>query len=350
MTAIRYPHGHWHLTLGAWSILIDRRAVLLFAGLALAWFALLLIALSAGSARLTPLSGLRALTGNGSPAEQLLVLQLRLPRALAASLAGSALGMAGCLIQAMTRNRLATPDVIGLNDGAALGLLMALTLGFSNIGPWWVAPLGAGLTALVLWLAAGGLGLNGNRLIIAGIGVAGLVRALSEWLLSFQNLQHASAIYLWSIGSLQGVDIQRLTPMLWILALSLPWLVMIAPVLRLLLLNNDTQRTLGALPESMRGQLFALAIGLSSLAIAVVGPIGFIALAAPVLVTGLARPGDTPVVNAGLCGAILLLLADTVGKSVSADANVPAGVMTSLLGGPFLLWVLFRQRSTRNPR
>lgn len=164
----------------------------------------LVISLMLGSTMLSPNAVIQALLGEGSRAGQILVLEIRLPRIVAGLIAGAALGLSGCLIQTLARNSLASPDLLGISQGATLAVILALLLathgGHGLLGDWSVAVLGAGLAAFLVMLAAGRTGHRGYRVLIVGLGIATLLRALAELLLSTINLQHASELYAWSIG------------------------------------------------------------------------------------------------------------------------------------------------------
>lgn len=329
-----------------WSILVAHRSLKAVLGLAALLLPVACLALCAGASWLTPLQVFAALANTGPASVQLLVNELRLPRVLAGLLAGAALGAAGCLVQALSRNRLATPDMLGVADGATLGIFVALVAGGTGLmGPWWSGPLGALAALAVLALAAGRMDSRGHAVLVVGIGVASLLRAVTELALSGQELMHASALYVWSVGSLAGRGYAAALPLATGLALLLPLALLLVRPLSLLRLGLDTAAALGVPVRSTQWAALLLAVLLAGLAVGVCGPIAFVALAAPFIASRLEGNERIGLVSAALAGALLVIAADTLGRIVFEGAELPAGVICNLLGGPFLLWILLTERS-----
>lgn len=304
------------------------------------------VALSAGPTSLGMAQLYAALGGHGPEGLQLLVNELRLPRVVAGALAGLALGSAGCLVQALTRNRLATPDILGVSDGAALGIFVGLIVGGSGLmGPWWWGPLGAFAALAALLLAAGRMDARGHAVLIVGIGVASLLRAITELALSRQELMHASALYTWSVGSLAGRGYAAALPLAACLLLAFPPAVLLSRRLALLRLGTDIASTLGVPVRATQWQALLLAVLLAGMAVGVCGPIAFIALAAPYIAARLEGGQGIALPSSALAGALLVVAADTLGRLVLDGAELPAGVICNLLGGPFLLWLLLSERN-----
>lgn len=340
MKLARVDAGLCGLRVGHWSLLVAARP-LKVAGTLLAMLALAcLLALSAGPIWVEPAQVVAALAGTAPARVQMLVLELRLPRIVAGLAAGSALGLAGALVQGACRNRLASPDALGVADGATLGVFAGLVVaGTGLMGPWWSGPAGAA-AALALLLCAARKGVSIGALLIIGIGVASLLRALTELLLSRQELMHASALYAWSVGSLAGRGYDAALPLaLALLVLSAPALLVLRR-LDLLRLGSDLARTLGMPVRRIQSLALALACMLAGLAVGVCGPVAFVALAAPFIASRLAGGGRIAPVCAALAGALLVTGADTVGRLALDGAELPAGVICNLLGGPFMLWLL----------
>lgn len=331
---------------GRSSVLLARRPLGIKLALAAALLLACAVALCAGPSWLAWEALAPALTGSGPPALQLLVSELRLPRVAAGALAGLALGAAGCLIQAACRNRLATPDVLGVSDGATLGIFVGLIAGGTGLmGPWWAGPLGAFAALALLLLAAGSFDSRGHAVLVIGIGVASLLRALTELALSRQELMHASALYSWSVGSLAGRGYDAALPLaLGLLAALVPALLLARRV-ALLRLGPDLAASLGLPVRATQRQCLLLAVLLAGLAVGVCGPIAFAALAAPYIAARLEGGQGIALVSSALAGALLVVAADTLGRVVLDGAELPAGVVANLLGGPFLLWMLLSERS-----
>lgn len=329
-----------------WSILVVPRSLLVNLALALMLALACGVALGAGPTSLGVSQLAAALDGHGPAGLQLLVNELRLPRVVAGALAGLALGSAGCLVQALTRNRLATPDILGVADGATLGIFVGLIAGGSGLmGPWWCGPVGAFAALGVLLLAAGRMDGRGHAVLIVGIGVASLLRAITELALSRQELMHASALYTWSVGSLAGRGYAAALPLAAGLLLALPPALLLTRRLALLRLGPDIAASLGMPVRSTQWQALLLAVLLAGLAVGVCGPIAFVALAAPYVASRLDGGQRIALPAAALVGALLVVVADTLGRLVLDGAELPAGVICNLLGGPFLLWLLLSERN-----
>jgi iron complex transport system permease protein len=331
---------------GALSVLVATRSLYVTLGLLAALALAGAVALAAGPAWLSPLQLLAAIAGDAPGGTRLMVIGFRLPRVLTGVLAGAALGLAGSLIQTLTRNRLASPDLLGVADGATLGVFMALIAGGTGmLGPWWVGPLGAlGAVALLLF-ASGQLDRRGHRLLVVGIAIASLLRAAAELALSQQELMHASALYAWSIGSLSGRTYGSAVPLACGLLLLLPPALLSSRRLALLRFDPDIAAGLGLRVRATQWQVLLIAVLLAGLAVGVCGPIAFVALAAPFIGERLIGFGRGALLAATLSGAVLVTAADTLGRVVLGDAELPVGVICNLLGGPFLLYLLFNERN-----
>ncbi|MEC8850129.1 MAG: iron ABC transporter permease [Pseudomonadota bacterium] len=305
--------------------------------------ALMTAALCVGYPVLTPLQLGAALAGDGPGWLQTLVLNIRLPRLGAALVVGSALGLSGMLLQTLARNRLASPDVLGLNDGALLALALTLLLSPSAVlGPWWCALLGALATAGFTLVAAGGVGTQGYRVLVVGLGIASLLRAGFDIAMATLPIFHASGLYAFSVGSLAGRTGALVTTSAMVLAVLLAASLPLLRPLALLGLHDDSMRSLGLHPERLRLWVLLLAAALAGLAVSLAGPVGFVAIAAPIFARHLPGAGVAPFWGSALLGAALVIAADVAGRLLAQPAEVPAGVVTGLLGGPFLLWLLMR--------
>lgn len=348
MSRLAAPKGFRVLYLGPLSLLCPLRPALAALGLVAATMLVSAFALVAGSGGVGLVDAVAALVGGATDTTRLLIWGIRMPRVVAALLAGASLGLAGALIQALARNRLATPEILGLNEGAALAMLVAVSVSSSGmLGPWWVAPLGAALTAVILLVLAGDVGTRGYRVLIVGLAVGSVLHAVVELVLSRQSIQHASAVYAWSIGSLGGRDFSAAGPVAMTLAVLLPVSLAAGRLLGLLRLSEDVAATLGLRVRLFQALCLLLAVALAGFGVGVGGPIGFVALVAPLLATGLAGRAHLPLLGAALAGALLVVSADTLGRVVASPAEIPAGVVTSVLGGPVLLWLVIRGGTAR---
>ncbi|GAB2728647.1 FecCD family ABC transporter permease [Kitasatospora kifunensis] len=311
------------------------------------------VGLSTGELSIPPLTALRALFGFGDSGDVLVVQQFRAPRVLAALIAGAGLAVSGALLQRLFRNPLASPDVVGVTGGASFGAVLLLALGASQLlVP--LAALGGGLIAAGLlgafaWRSRAAVG----RLVLVGLAVqSGLAAAVNLMIVRFPAELASSALQ-WTTGSLYG----RTWTEIWVgggtITVALTAVLLLDRRVAVLDLGDDSAGGLGLRPDRARLQLLLLAITLASLAAALTGPVGFVALAVPHLVRFLAGP-PTPATLAlcGLLGAVLLLGADLTVLHLLPIAGLPVGAMTATLGAPWLLVLMIRQgrpmnRSTR---
>ncbi|MEU8184049.1 iron ABC transporter permease [Micromonospora sp. NPDC049047] len=331
------------LRVGPVSLLIRRRAVLVAAVLTVLLLSAVVLSLSLGTPYVAPADVLRALSGAGTPYD-LVVLDLRLPRVVLAAVAGAAFGVAGTLIQSVARNPLASPDVIGITQGAGLAATVALTSGMAAV---LVAPtaLVGGLLAAVLLFALGARhGLAAQRFVLAGVAVAFGFRALTEVVMLTADPIDGLRAQIWLIGTLAG---KGWTEAAWIagtLLVLLPVLAWAGWALNSTALDDDTARGVGLRPVARRIGLAGTGVLVAAMVTAQVGAVDFVALVAPQVARRLVRAERPPLVCAALLGALLLVLADLAGRRLFAPTQLPAGVLTAAIGGPYLIFLLLRGR------
>ncbi|MFF3722343.1 iron ABC transporter permease [Streptomyces erythrochromogenes] len=276
------------------------------------------------------------------------VLDTRVPRVLAALLAGAALALAGTLVQAVTRNPLAEPGVLGVSGGAALGAVLLVTT-VPAAGSWGMAGAafaGAAVSgAIVFGLAARG-GFQQNRLVLVGFGVATGSAALISMLIILTDPFNATKALTWLSGSTYGRSLPDVVPLAVVLAVGVFLAVQRRADLDLVSLDEDTPRLLGLDPARGRLAFLLLAVLLSAAAVAAAGTIGFVGLVAPHAARALVGRRHVRVVPvAVLLGAVLVCTADLVGRTVIAPTQIGAGLMTALIGTPYFLHLLVRSRS-----
>ncbi|MEU6234890.1 Fe(3+)-hydroxamate ABC transporter permease FhuB [Kitasatospora sp. NPDC047058] len=328
---------------GALSVLLPRRSALAAAGLAAALLAAVVVSAHAGQSELDLGHTFQAVFGYGDRLDVLLVQKFRLGRIVAGLGAGAALGLAGCLTQTLARNRLATPELLGVNDGATAAVLFSVTAS-GTFGAWWAGPLGALAAVLVVTLVAGGLGARGYRVLVVGLAMSALASAVIQVAMARRSLNSAGSLYVWTSGSLNGRDYAVATPVLTGLAVLVPLALVVARRLAVLRFDDNVASSLGVDPARVRLACLLLAVALAGLAVGVCGPVGFVALAAPVIAGRLAGPARVPVLGSALVGAVLVVLADTLGRVLIDGVEIPVGIVTTVLGGPFLLWVLLGRK------
>ncbi|MFC8093337.1 FecCD family ABC transporter permease [Streptomyces sp. NPDC057301] len=328
-----------------------RRRVLLFAVSALALlFVLLTVSLTTGEMPMPAGTALRALAGLGDPGDVLVVQQFRAPRSVAAIVAGAGLGVAGCVLQRLFRNPLASPDVMGVTGGASLGAVALIAAGASQtLIP--VGALGGGLlAALLLGVFAWGSGLAVTRLVLTGLAVqAGLAAAVNLMIVRFPAELAGSALQ-WTTGSVYGRTWAEVWGAAGAMVVALGAALVMHRRLAVLDLGDDSAGSLGLDTSRARLQLLFVAVALASLAAALAGPVTFVALAVPHIVRFVTGPPTAAsLAPAGLTGAVLLLASDLVVQHLLPIEGLPVGAVTATLGAPWLLVLMLRQ-STPVPR
>lgn len=329
------------------SIRFHRRTVLVTAALAMLALAVGILALSTGDLVVPPGDVVGALFGRADAATRLVVVEWRLPRVLLALLLGAALGLSGAIFQALTRNPLGSPDVIGFNTGAYTGVLVVIVFfgnGYALVAAG--ALLGGLATAAVVYLLAYQRGSQGFRLIIVGIAMGAVLSSVNEWFQIKVKLQVAVAASIWGQGSLNGLSWAQVTPVVLLVAGLGGLLLAAGPRLQLLELGDDVATGLGVRVEATRLAYLGIGVGLIALATAAAGPISFVALAAPQLAQRLTHSAGTALAPAAAMGALLLIASDWVAQRAFAPTQLPVGVVTVTLGGAYFAWLLARQVRT----
>lgn len=330
-----------------------RRQALVLALLALLLLGSVTVALSVGSYPVPVVDVLRSLAGLPSPSD-LIVLELRLPRVATGVLAGAAFGLSGALFQAVIRNPLASPDLIGVTSGAGLGAVLALTIGGISSTMVPLLALAGGLTAgTAVYLLAHRGGLDLHRLVVVGIALggtgfaAGALTSGTSLLLIKADISDAQSATVWLTGSLHGSTWQDAGAPLLALLVTLPVLPLVVQRLRAMSLGDDVATGLGVRLGRTRLGLVALGVVLAAAATSAVGPVGFVALGSPQIARRLMRLPVEPLVASALVGALVVTAADIAGRQLFAPTELPAGVFTAAFGGPYLLWLLTRPGGNR---
>ncbi|WP_327719067.1 iron ABC transporter permease [Streptomyces sp. NBC_00490] len=279
-------------------------------------------------------------TGDGPHA--LVVAEFRVPRIVLGALVGAALGLAGALVQTVTRNPLASPDVIGVGHGAAAATVLALATGTVTApGAMPVVAVTGGLAAAALvYVLAWRHGMQPSRFVLTGVGIGVALSAVVQLYLTDSELEAAEQIKLWLTGSLNGRGYEQAGPLAVVLLLSLPALGWASRASLPLGLDPDTAAALGVRVDRVRLGLTVLGVVLAATATGAAGPIGFVALTAPQLARRLTRTPQLPLVNAALTGAVVLVAADLAARTLLPPLEIPVGALTALVGGPYLLWLL----------
>ncbi|GAA2593665.1 iron-enterobactin ABC transporter permease [Dactylosporangium fulvum] len=320
------------------SAAVERRTVVVSVCLAVLALALAFLGLSQGANWSTPGEVFASLTGGEGGS--VVVREWRLPRVTAALVFGASLGLAGAVFQNLTRNALGSPDVIGLDAGAYTGALVALTI-LSGTSAQLAAGavVGGLLAASAIYLLALDSGLSGLRLVVIGIAVNAILTAVNSWIVLRADLDIAIAATGWSAGSLNGVDWDELHLPLLAIGVLVVVLALLSRGMHQSGLGDELAVTSGIRLGRLRLLLIVVGVGCTATVTAVAGPIVFIALAAPQIGRRLARSG-VALLPAALTGAVLLLAADLVAQLLLAPAALPVGVVTTAIGGCYLIWLL----------
>lgn len=313
------------------------------------------LSLTNGTFDMSVLDVIKTLLGlNSQPEHNLVVFEFRLPRIVLGALVGFALGTAGSIIQGVTRNGLADPGILGINAGAGLAvvLFMFLFQGFITVTGW------LGVMLMPMFGIAGGLlataaiymfakekgRLDPQRLILVGIAVASGFGALTMYISLKMNPNDYEMAVVWLAGSLHNANWKFVVTMLpWLLLL--PVICLRSHKLDLFQLSEDSQKSVGLHVEREKNIFLLCSIGLVSASVAVSGSIAFIGLIAPHLARQLVGLRHTRIIPvSGLVGMIMVLIGDFIGKTVFAPAELSVGIVVSIIGVPYFVYLLLRTR------
>ncbi|WP_189838414.1 FecCD family ABC transporter permease [Streptomyces umbrinus] len=338
-----YPHsaGLSVLRRRSFSLLLHRRSAAVVAVLLLVLAGVMVLAACVGQTYVSPGEVWRVLRGHGGPYD-LIVGELRVPRIVLGALVGTAYGLSGALVQTVTRNPLASPDVIGVGHGAAAATVLALATGtVASPGALPAVSVAGGLGAAALvYVLAWRHGMQPSRFVLTGVGIGVALSAVVQLYLTESELGAAEQVKLWLTGSLNGRGWEQAVPLAGVLLLSLPALVWANRALRPLGLDPDTASALGVRVHRTQLALTVLGVILAATATGAAGPIGFVALTAPQLARRLTRTPQLPLVASALTGSVILVAADVAARTLMPPLEIPVGALTALVGGPYLLWLL----------
>ena len=316
--------------------------------------AVALLSLLVGSSRIDALSALKEiLLGWRSgetllePADKTILFSIRLPRIVFASIIGASLSMAGVVFQALLRNPLADPYILGISGGAAVGAIVGILLGASLIplGTSGLAFCGALLSiAVVFGIARSGRQLSSNTLLLAGVILNAFFSAVIMYILSTSTDTHLQSILFWLMGDLGAADGRDILFGGLLLMASLAVVYAHSRALNLIVLGEETALQLGVPVERTKKILFVAASLATSGAVAVSGTIGFVGLIIPHLMRMLLGSDHRLLIPASvLFGGAFMVFADTVARTVTAPGELPVGVITALCGAPYFIYLLRRR-------
>jgi iron complex transport system permease protein len=287
-----------------------------------------------------------SLTGRGTRATDFIVHELRLPRAVMALAVGACFGLSGAIFQSMMRNPLASPDIIGITSGASAAAVIAiLMLGLSGFAVSAFAFGGALVTAVAIYLLAWKQGVAGYRLVLVGIGIAAMLGAVIDYLMTRAQIWDAQVALLWLTGSLNGASTAEMRPLLLLMLVVVPLALWAGGALGGLQLGDDAATSVGVRVERSRLLLILIGVALASIATAAAGPVGFVAFVSGPIARRLTNGTGTALVPAALVGAAVVIAGDFVGQHL-LPVQLPVGILTAAVGAPFLIYLLVRSNRT----
>ncbi|MET9832059.1 iron chelate uptake ABC transporter family permease subunit [Streptomyces sp. NPDC006385] len=286
--------------------------------------------------------------GRGEQVDEFVIMDLRMPRALAGVVVGVALGVSGAITQSIARNPLASPDILGITGGASATAVFLVTVSggtaaaiVDSVGLSAAALAGGLGTGLLVYFLAWRRGVEGLRLILIGISVSAVMEAITAWLLVTADIRDVAQAQAWLVGSLDNRGWDEVRVALWGTLALLVVVTGVAFQFKPMHLGDDVAAGLGVRYSAVRAILLLCAVLLAGVAVSAAGPVAFVALVAPQVAMRLARCPTPPMVASGLVGALLLIGADLVART-ALPVSLPVGVVTAAIGGPFLVYLLVR--------
>lgn len=329
------------------SLLADRRIALTLLVLMLLLMVSFVLGASLGSKWESPWQVLLTLVGQGGDSA-FVIGTLRLPRLVLAMLAGAGLSVAGAILQGVIRNPLASPDVLGMTGGASVAAVAFIAFFGGELSIRWLplaAMFGAALVSGLIYALAWKDGLSPIRLVLIGIGISAGTSSLTMLMLSFSSITTASRAYIWLTGSVYGASWEQVLTLLPWTLIFIPLAMISARHLNVHELGEQVAAGVGAAVQRQRLGLLLITVALAGSAVALVGAVGFIGLLGPHIARRLVGPSYGGLLPAAaLIGALLFLLADTVGRTLFQPLDIPAGVFTAAIGAPFFIMLLLRHR------
>ncbi|MGA5360612.1 FecCD family ABC transporter permease [Streptomyces purpurascens] len=286
--------------------------------------------------------------GRGERVDQFVIMDLRMPRALAGLVVGIALGVSGAITQSIARNPLASPDVLGITTGASAVAVFLVTVSggtaaaiVNSVGLSAAALAGGLGTGLLVYFLAWRRGIDGFRLILIGISVSAVMEAITTWLLVTADIRDVAKAQAWLVGSLEDRAWDEVWVALWCSLVLLVVVSFVAFQFKPMHFGDEVAAGLGVRYAAVRAVLLLCAVLLAGVAVSAAGPVPFVALVAPQVAMRLARCPTPPMVASGLVGALLLIGSDLVART-ALPVSLPVGVVTAAIGGPFLVYLLVR--------
>ncbi|MFF9350144.1 FecCD family ABC transporter permease [Streptomyces sp. NPDC014734] len=334
--------------LGPVSFVWRPRLVLVTLVLVAATFLVFCVSIAVGDFPIGLSRVIATILGRGEQVDEFVVMDLRMPRALAGLVVGIALGVSGAVTQSVARNPLASPDILGITGGAGAVAVFLVTVSggaaatvVSSVGLSAAALLGGLGTGLLVYFLAWRRGIDGFRLILIGISVGAAMEAITTWLLVSADIKDVARAQAWLVGSLDNRSWDEVAVAFWCTLVLIVVVAGAAFQFRPMHLGDDVAAGLGVRYTRVRAVLLLCAVLLAAVSVGAAGPVPFVALVAPQVTMRLAKHPTPPMVASGLVGALLLIGADLVART-ALPITLPVGVVTAAIGGPFLVYLLVR--------
>ncbi|MFC5589592.1 FecCD family ABC transporter permease [Sporosarcina soli] len=336
------------------SFIVDRKSLFSTTIATVLLILLALLSMGSGEFYISPLNSLKAILGVGESFDQTIIFEFRLPRIVMAILVGIGLATAGAILQGISRNPLGSPDIIGITAGASFAVVLFLAL-FSNesnaltVSQDWMplfAFAGAMITAVIVFMLSWKNGIAPFRMLLIGIGISALMHAGTTVLMLVGPIYQASQANIWITGSIYGsnwTEVRMIS--IWISLLFIMTLAMTREM-NILALGDNLAKGVGSSVQKSRTILLLLCAGLTGASVAFAGGIGFVGLIAPHIAKRIVGPRFGSMVGlSAVVGAILVLVADWIARVAFAPIEVPAGVWTAVIGAPYFIYLLIKQRN-----
>ncbi|WP_040491968.1 FecCD family ABC transporter permease [Ilumatobacter nonamiensis] len=332
---------------GSFSVRLDTRAVWVCCVLGALTVVIGLWSISVGDFPIPISEVVATLLGNPTDDSEFIVGTLRLPRVLVGAGVGAAFGMSGAIFQSLVRNPLGSPDIIGFTAGASLGAVTTIVvLDASAFGVSVGAVLGGLISALAVYLLAWKRGVQAYRLVLVGIGAGFAISAAIDYMITRAEIYDVQRATVWLTGSLNGRSWDDVRIVFLALLVLGPLAILMQRNLDRLDLGDDTAAGLGVDVGRAKLSLVLVGVLLAALGVAAAGPIAFVAFVAGPIARRLVSSPRACIVPAAFVGALVTVVADLAARRVLAPTELPVGIMTALIGAPYLLWLLSRQART----
>ncbi|MFS0878960.1 iron ABC transporter permease [Bacillus sp. 7586-K] len=334
---------------GSISFQIGKRPIIVIFLLSIMSLLLFVLSLAVGSSFIHPFQVMKELVGFSSGEYDFILHTLRLPRVLLAFMVGAALGVAGLILQAVIRNPLASPDIIGITSGASVGAILFIVYLMGSVSISFLpfaAIAGATIVSAIIYLLSWKKGVTPIRLVLIGIGVSAAMKAIVMMMIVVSETTIATKSYLWLTGSLYGANWQDVSAMLPWLVIFIPSAFFLGRLVNVKELGDDVATGLGVKVQQQRLILLFISVALAGAAAAFAGGIEFVGLIAPHIgrmLVGRSFASLVPI--SALLGGMIVIIADMVARTAFLPLDIPAGVFTAGIGAPFFIYLLYRNRN-----